>query len=107
MDGLFRKIRVKWALGVVLRALFQVFFLLSAGFFSFQTLAQNSSSQGSRDQAPRVTTLDFEDELIEGGVTRPELLYIFQKRNFNYKPLIELRENFIPETRRSAEQVRN
>jgi hypothetical protein len=80
-----------------------LFILLHA----YSAVAQDSGSSSSTGQAPRVTTLDFEDELIEGGVTRPELLYIFQKRNFNYKPLIELRENFIPETRRSAEQIRN
>ena len=49
--------------------------------------------------------LSFEDELVEGGTQKPELFYLFQKKNFNYKRLIRLRENFIPEMRNSAEEI--
>jgi hypothetical protein len=50
-------------------------------------------------------TLTFEDELIEGSTQKPELFYLFQKKNFNYKRLIKLRENFIPEMKRNAEDI--
>ncbi|WP_413585167.1 hypothetical protein [Bdellovibrio sp. HCB274] len=53
----------------------------------------------------RKATLNFEDELVEGGTQKPELSYLFQKKNFNYKRLIKLRENFIPEMRKSAEDI--
>ena len=53
----------------------------------------------------RKATLNFEDELVEGGTQKPELFYLFQKKNFNYKRLIKLRENFLPEMRRSAEDI--
>ncbi|WP_413558445.1 hypothetical protein [Bdellovibrio sp. HCB209] len=53
----------------------------------------------------RKATLNFEDELVEGGTQKPELSYLFQKKNFNYKRLIKLRENFTPEMRRSAEDI--
>ena len=35
----------------------------------------------------------------------PELFYLFQKKNFNYKRLIKLRENFLPEMRRTSEDI--
>lgn len=50
-------------------------------------------------------TLNFEDELVEGSTQKPELFYLFQKKNFNYKRLIKLRENFLPELRNNSENV--
>ena len=51
------------------------------------------------------TSINFEDELIQGEVKKPELLYLLQKKQFNFKRLIKLRENFLPEMRRTAEEV--
>lgn len=51
------------------------------------------------------TTINFEDELIEGEVKKPELLYLLQKKQFNFKKLIKLRENFLPEMQRTAEEL--
>lgn len=53
----------------------------------------------------RKATLSFEDELVEGGTQKPELFYLFQKKNFNYTRLIKLRENFLPEMRRTSEDI--
>ncbi len=50
-------------------------------------------------------TLNFEDELVEGSTQKPELFYLFQKKNFNYKRLIKLRENFLPEMRKTTEDI--
>jgi hypothetical protein len=50
-------------------------------------------------------TLSFEDELVEGNTQKPELFYLFQKKNFNYKRLIRLRENFLPEMRKTSEEI--
>jgi hypothetical protein len=54
---------------------------------------------------PRKQTLTFEDELVEGSTQKPELFYLFQKKNFNYKRLIKLRDNFLPEMKRSTEDI--
>ena len=40
-----------------------------------------------------------------GLIQKPELFYLFQKKNFNYKRLIKLRENFLPEMRRNTEDI--
>lgn len=63
-------------------------------------LAQDEESQGKSQ------TLNFEDELVEGGTQKPELFYLLQKKKFNYNKLIRLREHFIPEMRETAEIVK-
>lgn len=80
------------------------------------TVAQNAPPSGGGKPAAggkagaaggkeRTHTLSFEDELVEGANAKPELFYLFQKKNFNYKRLIKLRENFIPEMRKTSEEV--
>ena len=76
-------------------------------------LAQNEAPVGPPatpkttvlNKSPRKATLNFEDELVEGSTEKPELFYVFQKKNFNYKRLIKLRENFLPEMRETAEDI--
>ncbi len=53
----------------------------------------------------RKQNLSFEDELVEGATQKPELFYLLQKKNFNYKRLIRLRENFLPEMRETSEVI--
>ncbi len=53
----------------------------------------------------KTTTINFDDELVGGEVKKPELLYLLQKKQFNFKRLIKLRENFIPEMNRTAEDI--
>lgn len=64
--------------------------------------AQNSASEKKTEKKQ---TLNFEDELVTGASEKPELFYLFQKKNFNYRRLIRLRENFLPEMRRTSEEV--
>ena len=51
------------------------------------------------------TTIDFDDQLIRGELKKPELFYILQKKQFNFGRLIKLRENFLPEMKRTAEEL--
>lgn len=69
------------------------------------TTTTNSAGQKTTVRKERKAELNFEDELVEGSTQKPELFYLFQKKNFNYKRLIKMRENFLPEMRRSAEDV--
>lgn len=62
-------------------------------------------AQSSEDR--RKTTIDFEDELIEGELKKPELFYLLQKKQFNFKRLIKLRNDFLPEMRRTSEELRH
>lgn len=65
----------------------------------------SSSSTATTSTTQKKATLSFEDELVEGSTQKPELFYLFQKKNFNYKRLIKLRENFLPEMRRTTEDI--
>lgn len=79
---------------------FLLIILLSA--FSVMTRAQNKTNE----EPVKKHTLNFDDELIEGGVQKPELLYLLQRKNFNFKKLIRLRENFLPEMVETGERLR-
>lgn len=78
--------------------------------FSFVTSSafaqEGEASPRNPAQAPeKKKTLNFEDELVEGATQKPELFFLFQKKNFNYKRLIKLRENFLPEMRQTSEEL--
>lgn len=62
-------------------------------------------SAKKKDGDKRTTSINFEDELIQGEVKKPELLYLLQQKSFNYSKLIKLRKNFLPEMRRTAEDL--
>jgi len=68
-------------------------------------VAPSSGAPKSRAKGTRTQKLNFEDELVEGGTQKPELFYLFQKKNFNYKRLIKLRQNFVPEMRKTSEDI--
>jgi len=78
----------------------QQFLIFSLIIFSAQLAV---AQKGGADK--RTTEINFEDELIEGEVKKPELLYLLQKKQFNFKRLIKLRENFLPEMNRTAEDI--
>ncbi|RME16187.1 MAG: hypothetical protein D6797_05080 [Bdellovibrio sp.] len=50
--------------------------------------------------------LNFEDELVEGSVKKPDVMTLFHRKQFNFKKLIKLRDNFLPEMDRTAEDVK-
>jgi len=108
------------AISLILSALLFVF--LSAVFFAGDVYAQAGddldaappaapSAPAPGDSKTKVapkgkkTTIDFEDQLIEGSRQKPELFYLLQNKDFNYKRLIRLREDFLPELRKSGEDV--
>lgn len=67
--------------------------------------SQNAQNNQNVGKDIKKQTLSFEDELVEGKTDKPELFYLFQKKNFNYKRLIRLRENFLPEMRKTSEDI--
>ena len=81
--------------------------VLVVTLLSFSAFAQTpkAASGGSKAPVEKRKTLSFEDELVEGATQKPELFYLFQKKNFNYKKLIKLRENFLPEMRKTSEEL--
>lgn len=78
-----------------------ILLMLALSLFVFDA----AHAQSTPPKKERKATLNFEDELVEGSTQKPELFYLFQKKNFNYKRLIKLRENFLPEMRRTTEDI--
>jgi hypothetical protein len=66
---------------------------------------EQSDNKEQNSKTEKKQTLNFEDELIEGTAQKPDLFYMFQKNNFKFKKLIKLRENFLPEMARNAEDI--
>ncbi len=56
-----------------------------------------SFGQANERGTKRHTKLNFEDELIEGNLSSPDLLFILKSKNANYGRLLQLRDNFLPE----------
>ena len=71
-----------------------LFFLM---LFSVSAIAQ--------DDEQRTTRLNFEDELISGDVSSPDLLLILRNKNPDYGRLLKLRDNFLPELRETRYEV--
>ena len=87
----------------MLRQLVYIFFLFFIPSFLWAQGTATKSSAASGDK--KTTAINFEDELIQGEVKKPELMYLLQKKQFNFKRLIKLRENFLPEMNRTSETV--
>lgn len=82
--------------------------VMAAGFVASSAYAQENkpAASGGGEKEKKKTKIDFEDELVEGELKKPELFYLLQKKQFNFKRLIKLREDFLPEMRRDADEVR-
>lgn len=92
--------RPRWH--ILHKVIYAAALLMVFSFFSENATAQSANPPAKKEKK---TNLNFEDELVEGQTTKPELAYLFQKKNFNYKRLIRLRENFIPEMRKTSEDI--
>ncbi len=80
---------------LIVNLLFLVFF--GAYICSVNAFAQNKK--------PRTTQLSFEDELIRGEISSPDLLYILKSKNVDYGKLLKLRDNFIPEMKQTKHDI--
>lgn len=84
--------------------MFRSYIALILGLATF-LVANLSLAQNYKLRTGQKQTLNFEDELVEGSASKPELFYLFQKKNFSYTRLIKLRENFLPEMRKTSEDI--
>ena len=51
------------------------------------------------------TEYDFEDDVVEGSFVRPEGEFFGSKKKNRYRSLIKIRETFLPEMLKSAEDI--
>ncbi len=76
--------------------------LLTGSAFAQQSA---SGSNPPKAQGKKKTAINFDDQLVTGELRKPELFYLLQKKQFNFGRLIKLRENFLPEMRKTAEEI--
>lgn len=67
------------------------------------SVGAEAETTSAADKKTKRTTINFEDQLIEGRATKPELFVLLQNRMNNSRRLFKLRENFLPEMRKTAE----
>ncbi len=70
-----------------------------------QPAASHGKTAHGRPVKNKRVEVNFEDQLIKGEVQKPELFYLLQKKQFNFSKLIKLRENFLPEMKKTAEDI--
>lgn len=81
--------------------------LVALASFSIASIAvgQTNSEAKKGGGTKKSTSINFEDQLVEGQAQKPELFYMLQKTKFNHKRLIRLRDDFLPEMRKTSEDV--
>ena len=71
------------------------FVSLTIVFFTLATLSQDSDIV--RVPKKRRITLNFGADMVKANAENPDLSNIHASKNFNWKKMIKIKENFIPE----------
>ena len=83
--------------------------LLAAGVLMAVTggpvLAQDKGGGGDNVQYKSKTVYDFDDDTVEGDLVRPDGEFVDTRKGAKHSSLIKIRENFIPEMLKSAEDI--
>lgn len=84
--------------------------MLMGSILIFGTAAFAQDAAEGQGGAPDVTykkktVYDFEDDLVEGELQRPDGENIMTRTKAKHSSLIKIRENFIPEMLKSAENI--
>jgi hypothetical protein len=77
--------------------------LLSWGLAFPASAEEEVIREPDRTIVKKRTVIDFSDVAVEGELVKPEGSYSVSKRKTTFKTLIQVRDNFAPELRRSAE----
>ncbi len=51
------------------------------------------------------TVVDFNDVTLEGELTKPEGSYLLNRKKTKFSSLIKMRDNFLPELQKSADNL--
>ncbi|MCG8553873.1 MAG: hypothetical protein MJD61_01075 [Proteobacteria bacterium] len=73
--------------------------------FAGVLVALGSGPAAAQDSADNATTYDFEDDLVQGDLVRPDGEMLHVRRRGARSSLIRIREHFIPEMLKSVEDL--
>jgi len=51
------------------------------------------------------TMIDFTDVAVEGDLTKPEGSYVLDRNKTRFQSLVKIRDNFVPELQKSADNL--
>jgi hypothetical protein len=70
-------------------------------------LAQNKQPAGGGDNVTykSKTVYDFDDDVVEGDLVRPDGEFVDSRKAAKHSSLIKIRADFIPEMLKSAEDI--
>ena len=69
--------------------------------FCFSAVANKKKRVKKRKKV----VIDFQDELLEGATSNPNIFHLFHKKQLDYGRLIKFRKDFLPEMRRTAREI--
>jgi hypothetical protein len=90
------------------RAILTVFAVLAlSGVVSAQKAAPPAAkpAAGGDVTYKSKTVYDFDDDIVEGDLVRPDGEFVDSRKAAKHSSLIKIRENFIPELLKSAEDI--
>jgi hypothetical protein len=67
--------------------------------------AQDAKGGGGGDAGGSTTTYDFDDDLVQGDLVRPDGENLMVRRRGARESLIKIREHFVPELLKSVENL--
>jgi len=67
--------------------------------------AQAAPAAGGAVEYKSKTVYDFDDDVVEGDLVRPDGEFVDTRKGAKHSSLIKIRENFIPEMIKSAEDI--
>jgi len=89
----------------------KLFGLLAAGMLMAATggtVYAQAAQDGGNDSDVTYkskTVYDFDDDVVEGDLVRPDGEFVDTRKGAKHSSLIKIRENFIPEMIKSAEDI--
>jgi hypothetical protein len=88
-----------------LMSLFAGVALLGTSAVVFAQAKPAAPAAGGDVQYKSKTVYDFDDDVVEGDLVRPDGEFVDTRKGAKHSSLIKIRENFIPEMIKSAEDI--
>jgi hypothetical protein len=77
--------------------------LMASGSVFAQAMAAPAGGDGVTYKSK--TVYDFDDDLVEGDLVRPDGEFVDTRKGAKHSSLIKIRQDFIPEMIKSAEDI--
>ena len=80
-------------------------FLLAMLFVPLATLAQEKKGPETRVEYEKKTVINFDDDTIQGDLTRPDGEYVEARKRVNHSNLIKIREDWREKVKQAAAEM--